>query len=64
VECLRCGVGYQPALVGGICPVCASPASGQLRHRTAAGDHALLLVGTATIANLVLLAVLAILLLR
>jgi hypothetical protein len=64
VECARCGVGYHPELVGGACPVCASPAPGRTPRRSVAADNAVLLVGTATIANLVLLAILTVLLLR
>ena len=62
--CRRCGVDYDPQLVGGRCPVCASPAPGYRAPRFAAADGALLLVGTATLANLILLAVLTVLLLR
>ena len=64
VTCSRCGVGYDPAPVGGACPVCRTPAHGGPVVDRRPADNALLLVGVATIANLVLLAVLTVLLYR
>jgi hypothetical protein len=64
VRCPRCDVGYDPSLVDGACPVCGQDAPGRASPRRAGVDNALLLVGTATIANLLLLSVLAVLLLR
>jgi hypothetical protein len=58
IPCSRCEVSYDPRLVGGACPVCSTPAPGHER-RTAAPDRALYLVGAATVANMLLLAILA-----
>lgn len=57
--CSRCEVSYDPRLVGGACPVCSTPAPGHERRRAAAPDRALYLVGAATVANMLLLAILA-----
>jgi hypothetical protein len=62
--CARCAVAYKPALVGGACPVCGVAAPGHRPRRRNAGDQAVLLVGLATIANVALLAILALFLLR
>jgi hypothetical protein len=64
IDCARCGVAYAPSLVDGSCPVCAARAPGRREPRFAVKDPAVLLVGTATLANLVLLAILTVLLLR
>ena len=58
ISCPRCDVAYDPRLVGGSCPVCSTPAPG-LGAKQAPPDRAIYLVGAATIANLLLLAVLA-----
>jgi hypothetical protein len=58
-SCARCEVSYDPRLVGGACPVCSTRAPGFEHRRAAAPDRALYLVGAATIANVLLLAILA-----
>ena len=64
-ECLRCSASFHPELVGGACPVCGTPAGGGTTRRRVvpADDRLLVLVGLATIANLLVLAVTAIALL-
>jgi hypothetical protein len=59
MSCSRCQVGYDPRLVGGSCPVCSTPAPGFAHRRAVPTDRALYLVGAATIANVLLLAILA-----
>jgi hypothetical protein len=59
--CSRCAASFHPSLVGGSCPVCRTPALGApRRRRVRADDRLLLLVGLATVANLLVLAVTAI----
>ncbi len=64
IICPRCSVSYAPGLVGNACPVCGVTAPGLTARRRSIGDQAVVLVGLATIANLILLAILAIYLLR
>jgi hypothetical protein len=59
ISCARCEVGFDPRLVGRSCPVCSTPAPGFVNRRATAPDLALYLVGAATIANVLLLAILA-----
>jgi hypothetical protein len=59
ISCARCEVGYTPQLVGGSCPVCSTPAPGVAPRRATPPDRSLYLVGAATIANVLLLAILA-----
>ncbi len=62
--CLTCRAPYRPALTGWACPVCDTPAPGAERRRSRrladADDRLLGIVLLATIANVVLLAVLAV----
>lgn len=61
--CPRCGAAYLPPLTRGACPVCRTEAPGGVgRPRWALrdDDRLLVLVGIATIANLVVLGILAI----
>ncbi|HVU74895.1 MAG TPA: hypothetical protein VHE83_18170 [Mycobacteriales bacterium] len=61
--CPRCQAAYLPPLTRGACPVCRTEApggAGRARWWVRDDDRLLLLVGIATIANLVVLAVLAI----
>lgn len=65
--CPRCGAAYLPPLTRGVCPVCRTEApggAGRPRWTVRDDDRLLLLVGIATIANLVVLAVLALAVLR
>ena len=61
--CPRCRAAYLPPLTRGACPVCRTEAPGgvgQPRWTLRDDDRLLLLVGIATIANLVVLGILAI----
>ena len=63
LTCPRCRAAYLPPLTRGACPVCRTEApggSGQRRRSVRDDDRLLLLVGIATIANLVVLGVLAV----
>ena len=63
VECLRCGASFRPMLTDWQCPLCAAPAPGRRPGGTRApssDDRLVAMVVAATIANVVLLAVLAI----
>ncbi len=62
--CPRCEVVYDPRPVGHRCPVCSTPTPGHEGASKAPRDLALQLVAAATIGNLLLLSVLAVLLLR
>jgi hypothetical protein len=65
--CPRCQAAYLPPLTRGACPVCRTEAPGGVarpRRWVRDDDRLVLLVGVATIANLVVLAVLAIAVLR
>ena len=62
--CPRCAAPFRPDLTAGRCPVCRTPAPGAAERPARALDSTVLLVGLATVANLVLLAVLAVLVLR
>ncbi len=63
VVCARCAAPYRPRLTDGACPVCDTPAPGvaprRLRRVDDADDRLLAIVVLATIANVLLLAVLA-----
>lgn len=59
--CVRCTAAYQPGLTRYACPVCSTPAPGE--HPRPRGwadpdDRLMAIVATATIANVLLLAVL------
>lgn len=64
VACARCAAPYRPRLTEGACPVCDTPAPGvaprRLRRLDDADDRLLAIVVLATIANVLLLAVLAV----
>lgn len=68
VECATCRAPYRPRLVGGRCPVCDTPAPGEqaraLRRFDDDDDRLLAIVLLATIANVVLLAALAVFVVR
>ena len=63
VTCERCTAPYRPALTGWACPVCDTPAPGA-EERVGRGlsddDRLLAIVALATIANVVLLGLLAV----
>ena len=64
VECRRCAVRYAPGLTQGSCPVCGVTAPGHRdrgRQWPEADERRVVLVVAATIANVVLLAALAVL---
>jgi hypothetical protein len=63
--CLRCSSSFHPELVRGACPVCRTPVDGHAgaTRTVRADDRLLLLVGLATLANLLVLSVTAITLL-
>ena len=64
VACARCAAPYRPRFTEGACPVCDTPAPGvaprRLRRLDDADDRLLAIVVLATIANVLLLAVLAV----
>lgn len=63
VTCLTCAAPYRPSLTGWSCPVCDTPAPGaeERRGRGLTDDDRLLaIVAFATIANVVLLGLLAV----
>lgn len=68
VGCPRCGVAYRPSLTAGTCPVCGTRPPGAQAHRPRAwegsDDRLLAIVVVATIANVLLLSLLAVLVLR
>jgi hypothetical protein len=67
VTCERCEAPFDPSLTSHRCPVCDQPAPGPARPGRAwddPDDRLLAIVAAATIANALLLAVLAVLVLR
>lgn len=68
VTCPTCRAPYRPPLTGWACPVCDTAAPGAEQHRSRrladADDRLLAIVLLATIANVVLLAVLSLVVLR
>jgi hypothetical protein len=61
--CPRCRAAYRPPLTRGACPVCRTEAPGgtvRARWSVREGDRLLLLVGIATIANLIVLGILTV----
>ena len=60
-SCTRCTASFHPSLVGGACPVCRTRVHGSTARKVIrADDRLLLIVGLATVANLLVLAVTAI----
>jgi hypothetical protein len=66
VTCTECGVDYRPALTAGDCPVCGVAAPGDEFRPRRLDDRTrtVAMVLSAGIANVLILAVLAVLLLR
>ncbi len=68
LACSTCRAPYRPSLTGWACPVCDTPAPGAERRRgrrlADADDRLLGIVLLATLANVVLLAVLTLFVLR
>lgn len=63
--CTNCGVDHAPALTDGACPVCGTATPGHaVATRLDPDQRLLLVVGTAMVANLLLLGWLAVLYLR
>ena len=62
IQCPHCDAHYQPQLVQWACPVCRTPAPGLRPPRRAPlrdDDRLILIVALATLANLVVLGILA-----
>ncbi len=62
VSCPHCAVAYRPSLTRAACPVCRTPAPGALatrRRSVGDDDRLLLIVAFATLANIIVLGVLA-----
>ncbi len=68
LTCTTCRAPYRPALTGWACPVCDTPAPGAETRRSRrladADDRLLAIVLLATIANVVLLGLLAVFVVR
>ena len=63
ISCPHCGAAYPPRLVQGVCPVCRTPAPGlqpKRREPLRDDDRLVLIVALATLANLIVLGILAI----
>ena len=63
IACPHCAAHYQPQLVKWACPVCRTPAPGVRPARRAPlrdDDRLILIVALATLANLVVLGILAV----